>query len=379
MQRIALTLPGGGARAAYQAGVLRAISDICQFRESPFKIISGISAGAINGMWLASQTHDFEQSTAMMWDTWKELRVSDVYKTDAVTLAKTGATWLKNLSLGEWFGNTKGTNYLLDTSPLKQTLKDKINFQNINDNLERGLIYGLSLSATDYSTGAGVTYFTGDKAIQDWKHTLSIGRRDKLTVDHVLASAAIPIFFPPISIGGKDHGDGGIGLKTPLSPAIHMGATKLLVIGVQNPRAVDEPDSDQAPQRATLGDISGTLLNSLFLNSLDLDVDRLQKINHNTSLGKSYTTETGLRNIPLLLIRPSRDLSCVGAKEFSHFPFTIRYLLKGLGVSNEKGWDLLSYLAFDQVYSAALLELGYNDALQIKDKIIDFFKDEAST
>lgn len=375
--RIALTLPGGGARAAYQAGVLRAISDICKFKENPFEIISGISAGGINGMWLAAGAKDFAQSTEMMWDSWKKLEVSDVFKTDALTLFQTGSTWLRNLSLGEWFGKSHVT-YLLDTSPLKDLLKEKINFKAIQENLDSGLLYALALSATDYHVGNAVTFFAGNAAIEPWERTLAAGVRDVLTIEHVMASAAIPIFFPPVTIGHRDYGDGGVGLKTPLAPAIHLGATKMLVIGVQNPPGTDSEKDTSGRHRATLGDVAGALLNSLFLNSLDADVARLQKLNRTVAVLTPEQIEKDvdrLRSVPLLVIRPSRDLSCLGVKEFAHFPFTIRHLLRGLGVSNRKGWDLLSYLAFDKVYSHALLELGYSDALHLKPEILHFFKE----
>ena|SRR5665213_3525112 len=376
MQRIALTLPGGGARAAYQAGVLRAVSDICKIKKSPFQIISGVSAGGINAMWMAAGATDFESATSDMWDDWKALDVGDVFKTDALTLLSTGSKWLRNLSLGEWFGKSD-VNYLLDTDPLEQMLKQKIRFDAIEENLKSGLLFGVSLSATDYSLSSGVTFFDGDESIKPWERTLNIGVRDKLTLNHVMASAAIPIFFPPVKIGNRDYGDGGIGLKTPLSPAIHMGCARMMVIGVQNPPYIQPEKDTPGRHRATLGDISGTLLNSLFLSSLDTDVARLEKTNRTVSFftpAQLKKDPDGLRKIELLVIRPSRDLSLIGAKEFAHFPFTIRHVLKGLGVTDQKGWDLLSYLAFDKVYSKALLELGYSDALHRKKEIIQFFK-----
>lgn len=376
MRNIALTLPGGGARAAYQAGVLRAISEICQFKESPFQIISGVSAGGINGMWLAAGCQNFDQSTRLMCDYWKSLTVSDVYKTDAITLMQTGASWIRDLSLGRWLKKNPMT-YLLDTTPLKAFLESKIDFTAIEKNLDSGLLYGLSLSATDYETGTGVTFFTGDEGIQPWAHTLSLGRRDALTIKHIMASAAIPIFFPPVRIHDRDYGDGGVGLKTPLSPAIRMGASRILVIGVQNPIDVTAGSALKSPYHATLGDMAGVLLNSMFLNSLDSDVSQLNLINRTVSV---FTPEQlkadvdRLHQVPALVIRPSQDLSMVGVKEFEHFPFTIRYLLKGLGITDKKGWDLLSYIAFDRVYSASLLDLGYHDAFAIKDKILEFFE-----
>ena len=378
-EKIALTLPGGGARAAYQAGVLRGISDICKFKESPFQIVSGISAGAINGMWLAAESADFSAATSKMVESWKELSVNDVYRTDAATLVKTGLKWMRNLSLGDVFGKSRIT-YLLDTAPLRELLSKKIDFKKIQENLEAGLLQGLSLSATDYHLGSGITFFSGERHLKPWKHTLSRGVRTELTIDHVMASAAIPIFFPMVHIDGRDYGDGCIGLKTPLSPAIHMGANRILIIGVQNPRGGETEKDLKMIQRATLGDVAGELLNSLFLTSLDQDLERVELINRTVAIFTPEQIRTDpdkLRKIPTLLIRPSRDLSCVGEKEFGSFPFAIRYLLKGLGVNNQKGWDLLSYLSFDRVYTAALLDLGYQDALAKKSEILEFFCEPA--
>jgi NTE family protein len=381
MERIGLTLPGGGARAAYQVGVLRAIYDICHFEQSPFQVISGISAGGVNGMWLAAGAKSFGPCTEAMWDRWRELKVDDIYRTDALSLFSIGASWIKDLSMGSMVKKRKRNNtYLLDTSPFKKMLEESFPFPAVKANIKSGLIHGLSLSATDYRFGTAVTFFDGDKSIQPWEHTLACGVRSELTVDHVMATASIPIFFPPIRIGGYDYGDGGIGLKSPLSPAIRMGATRLMVIGVQNPRGPvgkESTEKDVAKNNhATLGDVAGALLNALFLNSMDADIDRLERINHTVSFlrPEQLTPDAvNLRQIPILVIRPSKDLSCVGVKEFERFPFTIRHMLKGLGVTPEKGWDLLSYLAFDEVYSDALLNLGYSDTMAVKEDVLAFF------
>ncbi|MBC7457841.1 MAG: patatin-like phospholipase family protein [Bdellovibrionaceae bacterium] len=376
--KIALTLPGGGARAAYQAGVLNGIAKVCKFKKNPFQIISGISAGAINGMWLAA-ADDFGAATAEMCNHWEKLSVDDVYKTDSSTLLMTGAKWLRNLSLGDLFGKSR-INYLLDTSPLKKLLAEKIDFKKIQENLDSGELYGLAVSTTDYHLASGTTFFSGDAEIKEWKRTLSCGKRDALTVDHIMASAALPIFFPMVHLHDRDYGDGGIGLKTPLSPAIRMGASRILVIGVQNPGGANSEKETKPIERSTLGDVTGALLNSIFLNSLDTDIARLELLNRTVSILTPEQIKNdvdALRSIPTLVIRPSRDLSLVGLKEFAHFPFAIRHLLRGLGVDNKKGWDLLSYLSFDRVYAAALIELGYNDALEKKKEIKEFFQIES--
>ena len=376
MAKIGLTLTGGGARGAYQAGVLRAIQHICQFQKCPFQIISGISAGSINGMTLAAGADNFDAATKLLWDTWTSLSVDDVFKTDTLTLLKTGTSWLRDLSLGAWFGK-KGVTHLLDTSPLYAFLNKNINMGNIDVHVRSGLLSGVALSATDYRTGRSVTFFDGDPSIQPWTRTSGFGRRAQLTTAHIMASTAIPIFFPPIRIDDADYGDGGIGLKAPVSPSIHLGADKILIIGLDHkaPQEALGKIATQAP--VSLGDIAGTLLNSLFLNSLDSDLSRLNQTNRTLSFltpEQIDATQDHLRKVPTLLIEPSIDLGEIDVDQYKQFPFTVRHLLNGLGVTSTKGWDLLSYLAFDSVYSSELLKRGYNDALAQREHIIEFFK-----
>ncbi len=378
--KVGLTLSGGGARGAYQAGVLRAIYDLCKFKKNPFPVISGVSAGSINGLSLAAEAEDFNLSTQLLWETWKHLSVDKIFKTDATTLLKTGSTWLVDLSLGDWFRTPKMT-HLLDTSPLKHLLTNKINISWIDKNLKSGLLHAVGLSATDYHTGKGVTFFNGNNSIQNWDRDSGIGQRTILKIDHIMASTAIPIFFPPIRVDGSDYGDGGVGLRSPLSPAIHMGADRLLVIGLEHPLAMQPSKSVERRDPVTLGDIAGTLLNSMFLNSMDADFARMTQTNKVLSVltpGQLHTDESYLRQVPSLFIRPSRDLGEIDCDHFKQFPFALRHLLKGFGVTDRKGWDLLSYLAFDKTYAEALLNLGYQDGINSKKDILEFFEVPAS-
>jgi NTE family protein len=373
-KKVGVILAGGGARGAYEAGVLRAISKMGKFKTSPFAIITGVSAGAINGMCLAEGAEDFDRATEKLWNTWKEIQVEDVFKTDSLTLLKTGTSWIANLSLGHFIGGS-ATTHLLDTSPLNKFLAERIDPKKIAHNIHEGYITGVSLSATDYYTGKLVTFFDGEKSIRPWKEPSSAGVRTDLTVQHIMASSAIPIFFPPIKIGDSEYGDGGVGLRSPLSDAIHLGADQIFVIGLQF-MPEKEPAVDEKRSPITLGNIAGTLLNSLFLNSLDSDVGRLES----TNLALSKLTEkerkaesTYMREIPALVIQPSTNLGSIDTAHFSRLPYALRYLLKGLGVTQKKGWDLLSYLAFEKGYTSALLDLGYQDAMKMEKKIMALF------
>lgn len=376
-QFIGLTLSGGGARGAYQAGVLRAIFDICQFKESPFQIISGVSAGSINGMALAAAAADFNTSTQLLWETWLDLSVHKIFKTDIASMARIALSWLTNLSFGEWIATRKMT-YLLDSTPLKELLKAKIDMGAIGAHLQSGLLHGVALSATDYRSGKCVTFFDGAPDIQNWERNSGIGKRTLLEIDHIMASTAIPIFFPPVRIDRSDYGDGGIGQSSPLSPAIHLGADRIMVIGLEHPPGHKEGESITSSDPITLGDIAGTLLNSLFLKALDSDVMRLNQTNKLLSAFSSDQLKSGefhLRPLPALFIRPSQDLGKIDRDQFARFPYPLRHLLKGLGITDFRAWDLLSYLAFERDYVGALLELGYNDGLAAKDDIIEFFKE----
>lgn len=377
-QKIGLVLSGGGARGAYQAGVLRAIFDICQTKECPFEIITGVSAGSINGMGLAFGAQDFNASTQLMWDTWLELRVNKIFKTDFFSMARTAASWLTNLSLGEWVA-TKKVNSLLDSAPLRTLLAEKIDMGAINENLRSGLLHGVALSATDYRSGKCVTFFDGHPSIKDWDRNSGIGTRTALRIDHIMASTAIPIFFPPVRIDRSDYGDGGIGQSSPLSPAIRLGADRILVIGLEHPPGHEECESITSSEPITLGDIAGTLLNSLFLKSLDSDVTRLKHTNKLLSAFKPEQLKAGsihLKPVPALFIRPSRDLGKIDMDQFARFPYPLRHLLKGLGITDFRAWDLLSYLAFEKDYANALLDLGYQDGMAQKDEILAFLHGE---
>jgi NTE family protein len=298
--------------------------------------------------------------------------VEDVFKSDSLALFKTGTNWLMNLSFGQWKGGGS-TTHLLDTAPLFDFLKARIQPEGIARSIQNGHLKGISLSATDYYSGKLVTFYDGEEAIKPWDEISSIGVRTTLTIRHIMASAAIPIFFPPIRLDHTEYGDGSIGLRSPLSDAIHLGADQILVIGLQySDKKTSSPKEKHGP--LTLGNIIGTLLNSLFLNSLDSDIGRLESTNlafSKLTLSERKAHKGRLREIPALVIQPSEDLGSLDTEQFSRLPFPLRYMLRGLGVSPQKGWELLSYLAFEKGYTGALLKLGYQDAMKMEEKIME--------
>jgi NTE family protein len=371
--RYGLVLTGGGARAAYQVGALRAIAAITQFEKNPFQIISGFSAGAINGTWMASHACSFDKATELMWNEWAQLKPEDVFRTDMTSLSKIAVQWIRELSTGGMKKNQ--VTYLLDTSPLYRFVENQINFKNLNEALERGDLHGISVTAANYQTGHSTAFFSGNSDIKNWEKLNRISVRTKITAKHVMASASIPIFFPPIRIGNAFFGDGMIRLNAPLSAAIHMGSDRLMVIGIRGPSSTSEA-SNKKSTSITLSEIAGTILNGLFFDALDADLARMERINRTLSLLSADDLKKHpdrLRPIPIISLKPSEEVACLPSEELGKMPPTIRFFLKGLGLKEEKGLDLLSYLAFEPKYLRSLLELGYDDTWAKKHQILEFF------
>lgn len=380
--KIGLALSGGGARGAYQAGVLSGISEIIGLDHGPqpFPILTGCSAGSINASYLASASGSFADQTNLLLHMWSELVPDQVIKTDPLTLGKIGLGWFRDLSMGGIFGKSEST-HLLNSNPLASFLRERIDFNQIRRNVDTAVLDGVSVTCTSYASGIGVTFFDSRSATS-WRRSARIGIRAHLRLEHVLASSSIPIFFKPVRIETSFYGDGGIRSSSPLSPAIHLGADKLIAVGVRHRRSeieLLEVNHQVTMQSIALADIAGVLLNSLFLDALEFDYERLQRINQTVALIPEESTDNGshrLKKIPTLLFLPSVDLGQVAAHQFNRFPLVLRYFLKGLGASEGKGADLLSYLAFDHAYTQTLIAVGRSDALNRRAELLEFFADD---
>lgn len=379
MAKIGLVLTGGGARAAYQAGVLRAISEITGSKEIPFQIVTGLSAGAINGLGIATNAADFKDATQKVWELWAGLQTENVFRANALSFIRIGMRWLRDPGLGGILRERRSS-YLLDTAPLKDLLSQHFDCPSVRAHIASGLLHGFAVSTTNYFSGSAVTFFDGAPSINSWVRNNRLALRTSIHVDHVMASAAIPAFFPPIRIQGSYYGDGCIRLTTPLSPAIHLGADCILAISVRtfrDPSQVLELNQAVYPEVISPADIFGVILNAVFLDSLDTDLERAERINRIVSTFRKNQTEElsyQLRHIPILAIRPSRDLGTVACEKCPDFPVAFRYMMKGLGVSGDKGVDLLRYLSFEGEYTRSLLELGHKDAVNQREKIVTFFE-----
>jgi NTE family protein len=378
MEKFALVLTGGGARAAYQAGAVRALAELWPGKTSPFNIITGISAGSVNACLLANHVDNFKHGSEQLWNLWHELTVERVITTDALTLGQLGLTLIGDLALGGFF-RSPVSSHLLDTRPLRQIIETNVDFEKIRAHLESGLLEGFGVTATNYHNGCAVSFFDSHENIPEWGRGNHLSRRGPINSDHIMASAAIPIFFPPIEIEGRYYGDGSVRLLSPLSPSIHLGAERILAVGIRHSK---EPEDyklveQKAHMEISFADIGGVFLNAVFLDALESDLERIHRVNFTLEqVGSDRLREIpgAMRVIPIEAIRPSRDLGSIAAGGIQRFPFLLRHLLRGLGARRKRGNDVLSYIDFDRSYCGKLLRLGYKDTMKRRDDLSRFLR-----
>lgn len=376
--RKALILPGAGARGAYQVGVLKAIATLLpKGAPNPFAILAGTSAGAINAAVLASRAGNFERAIAEMERVWANFKAEQVYRTDNWTMLKSSVHWLAAVVLGGLgVGNPKS---LLDNSPLRALLERDVHFPEIARGIEQGYFDALAVTASAYTSARSVTFFQARESIQGWSRVRRIGRPTILNMDHLMASAAVPFVFPPVKIGGEYYGDGSMRHRAPLAPAIHMGAERMLVIGVRDERPDPEPAADREAEFPSLAHLAGYMLDTLFMDGLYADLERLARINRlleQTDPRKLTGSLAGLRPLHTLVIVPKEDMRSVASKHASELPHGLRLLLRGLGAMNRNGMQLVSYLLFESGFTRELIEMGYRDALAMEDELRAFLFDE---
>jgi NTE family protein len=369
--QIGLILSGGGARAAYQVGVLKAISGLLPRNAvNPFPIICGTSAGAINAAVLAVYAQCFREGVKRLSLVWKMFRADMVYRADARGILRSSAHWFAAMLLGG-LGRYNPTS-LLDSTPLEQLLKRYVPCEKIQDSIVAGALQALCITASGYTTGQAVSFFQGTADLKSWKRARRVGSATKISVAHLMSSAAIPLVFPAVKVNREYFGDGSMGQLAPISPALHLGADRVLVIGVRKPNQLEEP-RQRAESYPSLAEVAGHLLNSIFLESLDADLERLQRINRTISLIADKDREkTPLRPVDVLVVSPSEDLGEIARSYARHLPRPVRFLLRGVGVHNRSGTSLLSYLLFERPYCRRLIALGYADTMQRKAEVLKF-------
>ncbi len=360
---LALVLTGGGARAAYQVGILRCIAR--HFPQTRFDIITGVSAGAINVAFLASSVRPLSVTVADLEGLWRNLRVQDVFRVDFGSLLKHVMLWGFRLISGGSRVNREARG-LVDTTPLHDLLnrvlaKDADGaIAGISENIERCQPKAVAMTTLNYSTGQTVTWVQGCD-IQTWKRPLRRSIKIRLTVDHVMASAALPLFFSAVSLDNGWFGDGGIRLSAPLSPALHLGAQRILAISTSYRKTFEEADQPETPGYPPPAQIVGQLMNAVFLDLLDEDAARLEKSN---AFLRELPVEQrqGSRIVDLLVLRPSQDLAKLAAFYEADLPRCFRFLIRGWGTRETSSPDLLSLLMFHPDYLRKLIEMGEADA-----------------
>ena len=373
-QKIGLILTGGGSRAAYQVGVLKAIAEILpRSSQSPFSVVCGTSAGALNAATLAINARQFRKGVNYLLNVWKNFQVHEVYRSDFVGVAYNGIRWVAGLVLSS-FGSDK-LNYvsLLDNAPLVELLERAMPCEMIQESIDCGALHALSITASGYGSGHSVTFYQGAEEIQPWRRARRVGVPTKIEIQHLLASAAIPFIFPAVHIHREHFGDGSMRQLSPISSALHLGADRVLVIGMGHGGEADESQRNKMDQYPSLAQIAGHALDSIFLDGMEIDLERLRRINNIVSLiPEEIRPIVNLRHVDALVISPSRPLEKIAERYLHGLPWTIRILLRAVGVMRKNGANLVSYLLFDKSYCRALIDLGYQDAMRRKNEIIDF-------
>ena len=370
--RAGLVLTGGGARAAYQVGVLKAVRELLPFPDrNPFPIICGTSAGAVNAASLAVFSDNFEAGVEHLLDVWSNFHVRHVYRSDALSIARGGARWLAAMMLIKRSSPVS----LLDNSPLAHMLSSGLDFGRIQENIDSGSLYAVSITCSGYSSGQSVSFFQGGADCQPWERSQRVGCAMPIRVEHLMASSALPFVFPAVKLNREYFGDGSMRQIAPISPALHLGADRVLVVGT------GRQNQDAARVRSnaypSLAQIAGHALNSIFLDSLYVDIERLQRINRTISLiPREKVLEAGLplRKVDVLVASPSQPIERLVPRHVHELPRTVRFLLRGIGAMNRTGSNLASYLLFERGFCRALIELGYEDTMKRREEMRSFLR-----
>lgn len=390
-QKTGLVLTGGGARAGYQVGVLLGVSEILQSAgaspaRNPYDIIVGTSAGALNAAALACHADDFGSGLNRVLEIWEQFTADQVYRADSLGVIRSGARWLSILSFGwllrKWRANPP--NSLLDNTPLVTLLHRMLDFPRLDTALMSGTLHALAVTASSYTSGRHITFFQTDADISPWQRSQRIALHSQIGVEHLLASAAIPLIFPAVPIYCEDRreyfGDGSMRQLAPISPAIHLGADKVLVIGAGRLHEQSARNQAALAPYPSLAQIAGHAMSSIFLDGLAVDIERMTRINLTLStLTAEQRLKTSLRPIDMLVIAPSERLDAIASRHVRSLPRPIRLLLDGIGATEVRGAALASYLLFESSYTCELVALGRKDAHALRADVMRFFDAEIAT
>jgi NTE family protein len=376
---LGLVLTGGGARGAYQVGVLKWIAR--HYPDIHVPILTGVSAGAVNTAALAAAPGTFAQAVSALEELWRGLTVEDIFRADGLSLARSSLGWALRLVSGGNRGAPRVRGFL-DTEPLRELLQEVLapvdgEITGIDYNIAKAKLKAVAIIATSYTTGQTVVFLKGTD-IKPWRRPQRKTVMAPITVETIMASAALPIFFPAVQIGAEWYGDGGIRLAAPLSPALHLGADRILAISTRHERTAAESDTADVPGYPPPAQVLGVLLNAVFLDLVDQDAVRLERLNE--LLERLPEEERlGMRPVRLLNVRPSEDLAALAAHFEPQLPRTFRFMTRGLGTQEQRSPDVLSMLMFQPDYLGRLIDMGEHDARQMAPELEAFFEDRPTT
>jgi NTE family protein len=373
LNRTGLVLPGGGARAAYQVGVLRAIADLLPARTpSPFGVITGTSAGAINATAVAIHAERFRMATLNLERVWRNFQVNQVFYADSISMLQSGARWFAALVSAGWLSPPPKA--LFDNQPLRELLTTNFDFKGIARSIESGHLQALAISAAGYSSARSITFFESTPSHTGWQRVKRAGTACKIDLDHLMASVAVPFLFPPVVLNDEYFGDGSMRQATPFSSAIHLGADRLVVVGTRNDTTEHARVHPKPALRSpSFGQIFGYMLDALFSDGLYSDMERLQQMNMLLrQVGSQRVGDVVLKPVESLVILPSQNLSAIAREHVKSLPRTLRILLRSMGAMNSGGGELMSYLMFQGGYTRELIALGYRDAMDRSEEIVAF-------
>lgn len=370
--KTALVLTGGGARAAYQVGVLLAVAKLSNNRRrNPFPILCGTSAGAINVTSIACLADNFSKAVSVLASFWRNMHAEHIYRADPIAIGLSASRWLSTLTIGWLFQNPPRS--LLDNAPLRQLLSQHLDLAGIEQSIAKGALHAVSVSASGYESGDNINFFQGNPRAEPWQRVQRIGIRSQITVDHLLASSAIPFIFPATKIHREYFGDGSMRQLAPLSPAIHLGAERLFIVGAG--RKNEHHERRRVDTHPSLAQIAGHALSTIFLDSLSVDIERMQRINRTLeAIPPSIREERAipLRSIQSLIISPSERLERIATDHANALPWAIKMALGGIGGMSRRNGMLASYLLFEKPYTQALIDLGYSDTMARSTEVGDF-------